>query len=78
MFMIEELLSISPEFRKQFRKEFMPRRVSIKEMEKERKIAINAKIQIEEPFTSESKIKEVFIKKDHSEEIAKEIPNTSN
>ena len=39
---------------------------------------MNAKIQIEEPFTSESKIKEVFIQQEHSEEIPKEIPNASN
>ena len=76
--MIEELLNISPGFRERFRKESTPRRVSIKEMEKERKVAINAKIQIEEPFTSESKIEEVFIQEEHSEDIAKEIPNASN
>ena len=49
MLMIEELLNISPEFREWFRKEPMPRRVSIKEMEKERKVTMNTKIQIEEP-----------------------------
>ena len=42
--MIEELLNISPEFREWFRKESTPRRVSIKEMEKERKVTMNAKI----------------------------------
>ena len=76
--MIEELLNISPEFREWFRKESTPRRVSIKEIEKERKVAINAKIQIEEPFTSESKIEEVFIQERHLEEIPKGIPNMSN
>ena len=40
--MIEELLNISPEFRQRFRKESMPRRVSNKEMEKDRKVAMNA------------------------------------
>ena len=78
MLTIEELLNISPEFREQFRKESTPRRVSIKEMEKERKVAMNAKIQIEEPFTSESKIKEVFIQEGHLEEIPKEILDASN
>ena len=39
---------------------------------------MNTKIQPEEPFTKESKIEEVFIQKEHSEEIAKEIPNVSN
>ena len=76
--MIEELLNISPEFREWFRKEPMPRRVSIKEMEKERNVTMNTKIQIEEPFTSESKIEEVFMQKEQLGEIAKEIPNTSN
>ena len=78
MLMIEELLNISPEFREWFRKESTPRRVSIKEMEKERKVAMNAKIQIEEPCTSESKIEEVFIQEGHLEEILKGIPNVSN
>ena len=39
--MIEELLNISPEFRQRFRKESMPRRVSIKEMENERNVGMN-------------------------------------
>src|SRR5271154_4827383 len=78
MLTIEELLNISPEFRERFRKESTPRRVSIKEMEKERKVAMNTNIQIEEPFTSESKIEEVFVQGEHSEEILKEIPNASN
>ena len=39
---------------------------------------MNTKIQVEEPFTSESKIEEVFMQKGHSGEIAKEIPNVSN
>ena len=47
-------------------------------MEKERKGAMNANIQIEEPFASESKIEEVFVQQEHVEEIPKEIPNTSN
>ena len=61
MLMIEELLNLSPEFGEQFSKESTPRRVSIKEMEKERNVTMNAKIQIEEPFTSESRIEEVLI-----------------
>ena len=56
----------------------MPRRVSIKEMEKERNVAMNMKIQVKEPFTSESRIEEVFMQKEHLGEIAKEIPNTAN
>ena len=78
MLTIEELLNISPEFRERFRKESMPRRVSIKEMEKERKVAMNTNIQIEEPFTSESRIEEVFVQQKHSGEIPKEIPDVSN
>ena len=62
---IEELLNISPEFRERFRKESMPRRVSIKEMEKERKVAMNATIQTEEPFTSESRIEAIFMQQEH-------------
>ena len=56
----------------------MPRRVSIKEMEKERKVIMNANIQTEEPFTSESRIEEVFVQQEHSGEIPKEIPGASN
>ena len=78
MLTIEELLNISPEFRERFRKESMPRRVSMKEMEKERKVTMNTNIQIEEPFASESKIEEVFVQQEHSEEIPKEIPDASN
>ena len=78
MLMIEELLNLSPEFGEQFRKESTTRRVSIKEMEKERNVAINAKIQIEEPFTSGSRIKEVFMQKEHLGEIAKEIPDVAS
>ena len=78
MLTIEELLNISPEFRERFRKESTPRRVSIKEMEKERKVTMNTNIQIEEPCTSESRIKEVFVQQEHSGEIPKETPDASN
>ena len=75
---IEELLNISPEFRERFRKESTPRRVSIKEMEKERSVSMNVNIQMEEPFTPESRIEEVFMQKEELEEISKEIPKGSN
>ena len=78
MLMIEELLNISPEFREQFRKESTPRRVLIKEMEKERNVGMNVKIRIENPFTSESRIEEVFMQKEGSGEMAKEIPKAFN
>ena len=67
---------ITKEFREQFRKEFTPRRVSIKEMEKERNVGMNTKIQMKEPFTSESRIEEVIMQKKDLEEIAKEIPKS--
>ena len=78
MLMIEELLNISPEFREQFRKESTPRRVSINGMEKERNVAMNTKIEVKEPFASESKFEEVFMQKEHLGEIAKEIANKAN
>ena len=67
---IEELLNISPEF--------TPRRVSIKEMEKERNVSMNVNTQQEEPFMAESKIEEVFMQKEDLGEIAEEIPNGSS
>ena len=39
---------------------------------------MNTNIQIEEPFASESKIKEVFVQQEHSGGIPKEIPGASN
>ena len=47
-------------------------------MEKERNVAMNTKIEVEEPFALESKIEEVFMQKEHLQEIAKEIANKAN
>ena len=44
----------------------------------ERKVTMNANIQTEEPFTSESRIEEVFVQQEHSGEIPNEIPDTSH
>ena len=47
-------------------------------LNQKKKKKMNANIQIEEPFTSESRIEEVFVQQEHSGEIPKEIPDASN
>ena len=47
-------------------------------MEKERKVAMKANIQIVEPFTSEIRTEEVFVQQEHSGDIPKEISDASN
>jgi hypothetical protein len=65
---VEELLNISPDFREKFRRESTPRRVSIKEMEKNLESTVRLHFVEESPFKGEGRIEEVF----ESTEISKE------
>jgi hypothetical protein len=71
------LLNISLEFRKQFRRKSMPKRVSIKEMEKAKDSNVKVYTTEESPSTEGSRIEEVFEDNENwqkdSKENAKEI-----
>jgi hypothetical protein len=66
---VEELLNISPDFREKFRRESTPRRVSIKEMEKNIGATVRLHKFEENPFRGEGRIEEVFESTETSKEM---------
>jgi hypothetical protein len=66
---VEELLNISPDFREKFRRESTPRRVSIKEMEKNLEPSVRLHLVEGSPFKSEGRIEEGS----ESTEVSKEM-----